>query len=598
MQIKTQRILLPVEPLYSGCWTSIAVLLRSPDPAISKYSAYLFRKTGAGRPATRGRSLISSVIVHAAAVFLLLQMSDNDMAARNSIHVARMKDEVIYYQLPLHHEPKPVPRIAPPGPGGRPGRGAQPKEDPKLGSTTFHRDLTVISNPIHPDNNHQTIIQPSSPPDLIIKQDLKLPNVVFGNPLARPKAPLQFLANAVKPNEKAQTKVDDVAAPQTSMAVPGIKLATPAQPKAPLQLLTNAVKPIEKAQTVDDVAAPQTGMTDPGIKLASLTPTVAQPRLPVPLAMSGGAVPAGSGASAPGGPAGTGMAAPSVGGAAGELNRGEPNGLLILGTDPVAGGGPIALPPGNRYGSFSISPAGGEPGSPGGVPGGGTGGIGGSGPGGDESTGTGGGRSGGGGGGLAIAGAPVSVSGGGGIQGGRGYLDGLIAGGKVFPVITTPRIRKNALVVSASGVGGGGLGIYQALACGRIYTIFVPMPTVSWTLQYCQQDDSQPKPNTSATSRVIQMDTGLLPPDPVEEFDFRRMPFPADQPNKMIVLKGTIREDGMVDNLKIYQGVLKEMDEFALAAFSKWKFNPARRAGKTVAVQILVGIQLSNPVAN
>jgi hypothetical protein len=94
------------------------------------------------------------------------------------------------------------------------------------------------------------------------------------------------------------------------------------------------------------------------------------------------------------------------------------------------------------------------------------------------------------------------------------------------------------------------------------------------------------------------METGLLPPDPVEEFDFRRMPVPDDHASKMIVLKGTIREDGFVDNLNVYQGVLKEMDEIALAAFSKWKFTPARRGGKTVAVQILVGIQLSTPTSH
>jgi hypothetical protein len=143
-------------------------------------------------------------------------------------------------------------------------------------------------------------------------------------------------------------------------------------------------------------------------------------------------------------------------------------------------------------------------------------------------------------------------------------------------------------------VGGGGLGIYQALQCGRIYTVFMPMPTANWTLQYCQQDDSQAKPNASANSRVIQMDAGLLPPDPVEEFDFRRMAVPTDKASKMIVLKGMIRDDGFVDDLKVYQGVLREMDEIAVAAFSKWKFNPAKRGGKSVAVQILVGIQVSS----
>jgi Gram-negative bacterial TonB protein C-terminal len=546
MQIRVQRFLVSDEPFYVSCWSSFAALWKSPDPAVSKYSAYMFRKTGGGRAERLGRPFIGSVVLHIVAVFLVLRVADTDLAMRSSTKTTRVKNEVIYYPLPVIHDPKPMPRITPPGPGGRSGRGAQPEVDPKPGSSTFHRDLTVISNPIHPDNNHQTIIQPSTPPDLIIKQDLKLPNVVFGAPLAKPKAPLQFFSNAVKPIETAQTQVQDVAAPQISMA-------------------------------------------DPGLKLASLAPTTPQPRLPVPLALGPGAVPTRSAASAA-----------AAGGVTGDINPGEPNGLLIIGTDPVAGGASISLPPGNKYGAFSISPAGGEPGSPGGVPGGAAGGgTGGLGAGGDESTGLGGEKSGGGGGGRTSEAAPISTNGHGGIDGNHGNVDALLAGGAVFPVISPPHIRRNALVVSAGGVGGGGLGIYQALPCGRIYTIFLPMPTGSWTLQYCHQDDSQGKPNPSANSRVIQLEEGLLPPDPIEKFDFRRVPVPADKAgNKMIVLKGTIREDGFVDNLKVYQGVLKEMDETALAALSKWKFTPARRGGKSVAVQILVGIQISGPVAH
>jgi outer membrane biosynthesis protein TonB len=487
--------------------------------------------------------VIGSIVLHVAAVFLLFRVADAGVAARNSTAIGRVKFEDIHYVLPMLRDTRPMPRITPPGPGGRSGRAARPKDDPNPGSSTFHRDLTVISNPIHPDNNHQTIIQPASPPDLIIKQDLKLPNVVFGNPLASPKKPLQFFATPVKPKELAQTKVEEVAAPQTSV-------------------------------------------TDPGLKLASLAPTTAQPRLPVPLALTPGAVPARSAASAT-----------AAGGVAGDVNPGEPNGLLIMGTDPVPGGASISLPPGNRYGAFSISPAGGEPGSPGGVLGGGGGGTGGVGAGGDESAGTGGGTSGGGGGGPASGAASISVNGAVGIAGNQGNVDALLAGGAVFPVISLPHVRRNALVVSAGGVGGGGLGVYQALQCGRIYTIFMPMPVGSWTLQYCQ-GNSQPKSNPSANSRFLQLEEGLLPPDPVEKFDFRRTPIPADKAGKTIVLKGIIREDGFVENLKIYQGVLKGTDEIAMAAFSKWKFIPARRGEKPVAVQILVGIQLSNPVVH
>ena len=37
----------------------------------------------------------------------------------------------------------------------------------------------IVSKPSHPDNLHQTIYQSASPPDLTIKTDQKLPNVVI-----------------------------------------------------------------------------------------------------------------------------------------------------------------------------------------------------------------------------------------------------------------------------------------------------------------------------------------------------------------------------------------------------------------------------------
>jgi len=164
-------------------------------------------------------------------------------------------------------------------------------------------------------------------------------------------------------------------------------------------------------------------------------------------------------------------------------------------------------------------------------------------------------------------------------------------------VTTIPHERRNSLVISAGAAGGGGLGVYQALQCGRIYTIFVPMPTSTWTLQYCQQDAPQANSAPVTATRLGQAPEALLPPDPIEEFDFRRIPVSADKARKTLVIKGVVNEDGDVENLEVFQGVLKEMDETAVEALSKWKFTPASRGGKPVAVQILVGIQLSGPVA-
>jgi hypothetical protein len=149
------------------------------------------------------------------------------------------------------------------------------------------------------------------------------------------------------------------------------------------------------------------------------------------------------------------------------------------------------------------------------------------------------------------------------------------------------------MVVSAGPMGGGGLGVYGALPCSKIYTIFLPMNNASWTMQYCQKTSPSPEaPVADPRSTVIRMETGLVPPDPDLEsrFDFKRMAVPPGKGEKLIVLKGTLREDGTVDALEVYQGVVPQMDEAARVAFGRWKFKPAMRAGKPVAIEVLVGI--------
>jgi len=94
----------------------------------------------------------------------------------------------------------------------------------------------------------------------------------------------------------------------------------------------------------------------------------------------------------------------------------------------------------------------------------------------------------------------------------------------------------------------------------------------------------------SAHEVVIHYDTGLVPPDAEEKFDFLRLPVPEDKKDAMFILQGVIREDGSVAELRVLQGIQEEADRVAIAAFGRWKFKPALREGKAVAVEILVGI--------
>lgn len=156
--------------------------------------------------------------------------------------------------------------------------------------------------------------------------------------------------------------------------------------------------------------------------------------------------------------------------------------------------------------------------------------------------------------------------------------------------VTSTQLRKNSLVISAGSIGGGGLNVYNVLHCGKIYTIYLPMPNTNWAMQYCQKTDAAAARPVETPSTVIHLQAGLLPPNIEAQFDFKRLPIPEEKAHRKIVLKGTLKEDGTVADLQIYQGVLPAMDEAALLALSQWKFRPAMRNGKPISVEILVGI--------
>ena len=529
----------------TGWWSSLkAVCTRSKFPVL-RTSTYFHSSDVSSAPVAR-RSITASLLLHCGLILLLIYLPQALPARALAFDSPQSHSEKIYYRVPLLDAKQTLPRVAPAGPGARPGIGSKPDQLPALGSTAAQSNLTVVSHPAAPDNNRQTIYQRSSPPDLRIPVELKLPNMVIGDPTPALKSPVK-----VDPNTARPTQANRQLAPEAAPTV------TQETPKTPL--------------------------------VSYLDPSTSQPRLAIPVA----------GAAKPNVKSGNGGA---TGAASGGVSApGDGNDLLVVGVDPGAAGSVVALGPGNRWGEFSISPAGGQPGSPGGTPGGvAGGGSGGPGPGGDGSTGVGPGGGGGGGGNSGTAGA-VSIVGNGGSEA-HGALPSALIAGMVYPVpaAVLSKLRKNALVVSAGPIGGGGLAVYRALNCGKIYTVFLPMPGKNWAMQYCQKSDSAQKATAEKRSTVIHMEAPLVPPEPDADsrFDFQRVPVPAEKGSKLIVLKGSLLADGTVADLEIFQGVVPAMDEAAKLAFSRWKFKAPMRDGKPVAVDILVGIppQLpSNP---
>ena len=525
------RTLVPRASFLANIWDSALVIASRTDAKPSLASHYFFRSADVSRVGFSARHIGSSFLLHCSVLALLIYLPRALPAKASPLVTKQLHAERIYYRVP-RLDPARMPRLAPAGPGGAPGSGSLKTLPPVLGSTATHPNLTIVSKPARPDNFRQTIYQPDSPPELKIPTELKLPNIVMGHPLEKPKQ--QLNPSDAKPAQSMRKS--------TVIEAPVISLnANPA----------DALVPLPKS-------------------------TTPHPLLPIPAA-GGGAPIQRSRNSAEGG--------------SGEAFSGG-EGLLVVGVDPSDPSDQISIPGGNRWGEFSIAPPGGAAGSPGGDPNGTLGGgSNGGGSGGDGSTGTGTGGSGGGGGASGPAG-PVSIAGSGQMSGQRGgMLDSALLNSMVYPVAAPAlNIRKNSLVVSAGPIGGGGLNVYGALDCGKIYSVFLPMPRKNWSLQYCVKLTQQMPSESRST--VIHLDKPLLPPDAdlTHRFDFKRIPVAAEKSHRAIVLKGVIAVDGSVQQLVVYQGVTAELDEAARLAFSRWLFRPAMKDGKPIEVQVLVGI--------
>lgn len=526
-------------------WLDMLKVALTPYPAnLTNIYAQLFRRLPVGTGHLALRPAFLSLCLHVLALvglpFLLIALPVSKK--ENAVSSANL-EPVVYYRIANLQHAK-LPRIAPAGPGANPGSAVRPDMSPARGASKSLGDIFAGSHPRVPDNDHQTILQSQSAPELKVRVDLKLPNLIVPNRTA-PKRPLAFHPGEVRPLQPVtkETAITD--------AAPSLKTTAPTPPLATL------------------------------LSASDHPPRLAVPigALPTPNLPLGGSKQTGD------------IAAPEIGTGTGTSAQG----LLVLGTEPASPESLVALPPGNRIGQFSIAPGGSGAGSPGssanGVDSGGTGGRK---SGGNESVGIGSGKYDGGGGDSGGTGI-VSLRGSGKGSESIGVVNSGVAEGMVFalPKLTGP--RRLGIVVTAGPLGGGGLGVYGALHCGKVYSILLPISGKNWTLQFCQTRAPDSEPSTQSRS-AVHMEQSLVPPEAEARYDFKRLPLPPDKVHKLIILKGTISSEGTVENLAIHQGLLPEVDKAALLAFSRWTFKPAMQAAKAVSVDVLVGIPGDLPV--
>ena len=505
----------------------------SPIQAIGLQGARAWPKDHRSAP-----GLFSSFLLHVSVVVLLVRLPVKLFLIQPNQAREHRTDHLVYMLHPLNLGDY-LPTLKPRGRGGKPGQGSRPDRPPARGSMVFHPTLTIISNPPRPDNRRQTIVQPSSPPELKIPNEIRLPNILTGTlvpppPAQRPPVPkvnvIPVVAPIPAPTPPPSAPALDLVNPPNPLQNPALPVPLPAAPTPPPQ-----ASEASEAKTLDELDTRRT---------------------------------------------------PSAGA-----------GLLSLSVEPAPSAESVTIPPGNRQGAFSISPAGGKEGSPGGVPNGDAqgGGSGGKGPAGDASTGLGSGDKGGGGSGNPTPSDNISISGGP-NRNKDDLLSSFFAATTVYAV-SPPGPRRPMMVVTAGPVGGGGLEVYRVLKGGKIYTIYLPMPGKNWILQYCVHDSTAVGQDHGPPRVEVKLDVPIVPPSALEQFDFRRPPVSESDAcrKEMIILQGIIREDGTVGDLKVFKGLLGAADQAALTAFGRWKFRPAQRSNKPIAVEVLVGIPVILP---
>jgi TonB family protein len=412
----------------------------------------------------------------------------------------------------------------------------------------------ILSVPREADNRSQTIVVP---PDLKLDRDVPLPNIVATGAIV-PAIPL----DATRPSLSSTR----IVAPETQVVAP-----------APdVQFARDRV--VQAAMKSDVVAPPPelTQSTKGRVGLMNIGPSAVVAPAPQLTLTEQHSLPARGKGILPGGSVQPVGPPPSVA-AAGRASAGGR--LIALGIHPVAPTGPVAVPGGNRRGTFAATPQG-KPGAAG------TPDLVGSGKG-DSNSKT---RNNGHGSlpaglhvGAADSGAtsPVERNGGASSKGnssGNG-ADGTREMASLSSLSATPGAR------AASAVPDDKVTDVDRQVFGgkRFYEMALNMPnlnssTGSWVIRFAELDAGRKEGELLAPVATEKSDPGY----PLELI--------RANVHGMVTLYAVIHADGKVGDIRVLNSPDERLDSFAAKALARWKFVPAVRAGKPVALEAVVVI--------
>lgn len=427
---------------------------------------------------------------------------------------------------------------------------------PRRGAPKLARQ-EILSVPPNPDNTHQTIV---TPPKIKLNHDVPLPNIVAWTPIPSTQ-PVAASARSVSQLKVPQLD-PDVAAPTADVSKVHTKLDLPTLPQP------SVVEP--------PLSADQLKLKSGQLNMAQLEPTVAAPKLPVPVQRASGVGNSGAKDVPP---------SPNVQNLPAQ-GQGQ---LIALGLNPADVRGPISMPNGNRSGEFHASP-GGKPDAPG-TP---------------NLTGTGTSDNGGGNGkgngappgimvGAAPPGATTSAVAGTPNSGASGAKPGspapnpdLEARKRIFADAmkpSQPNIRDRVTPPPAANLPEDPDRSIEQRVFGRrhYYSLIMNMPnltsaTGSWIIRFAELKESNDSSALTAPVAMTKVDPAY-PPDVLR-----------DHVEGTVTLYAIIRTDGVVDDIRILDSLDSRLDDNAVQALSHWRFRPGYKNGAPVAVEAVVQI--------
>jgi protein TonB len=424
-----------------------------------------------------------------------------------------------------------LPYLPPPRKESRKAASRGAEEPSKKGADAFHPLQTIVSKPRVATHPRQTLIEPAASPEAP-KILPPLPDIVEWPSQPKPARHLRLNPSARMRQKPSQPRTHSEA-PEVRAALPEITLTSehPDLPKPALEVKTNA-RPTFATEKRSEQAAPEIPAT-PSTDLTGQR-------------------------------------------------------LIALSENPAPPPPELQVPSGNLRAQFVLSPEGNSPGTAGSA-------AVGSGLSSNSK------RSGGGNSagipGIAITGpknGPVSHIAGPPGAGGNGRGFKLQPGpGSMPPQPGTPAVpseEAHAATPSIQERIKEALKPEDLLEPGRIYTLHVSMPnlasvTGTWTLKFVELDENGKEIPGSMESAAVAGPVPLRKVDPKYPPAFISAKVEGD-----VVLYAIIRRDGSVDSIEVVRSLDPQLDQNAMQALSRWRFQAAHREGHAVELATIVRI--------